>query len=354
VPWFISQLSQENFKALLSGWIEGDGNIDKTGRVRVSTSDPGLAGRMFAILLAKNYNISLHYKRPKKGKASFIFTFRKTEKPQRISVRRIYKNQDDLVYDLQLATVDSYLTTFLTLHNSKIKNLKEIDVMVWEPVQKKTKEGKPLPVWMYISVFQIPKAEDKNWYPPDVVEWKGKFFAKIGRTYGTKVKAKRGDIITVMPIRIREYRKDGKRRVTWMFPNFKEKRPEKKEPDTWTTVQRLIRLGTGPAPVRKSLSLMSATEFEEFLDLSVKPITVEFEVCPYHHVFGLCPMLPRFGPHPRLKEKLVKRIRIEQLQFPIKCILAFYYRCYYAKDYYYDFEDVTLEQKIREYEAKLK
>jgi len=39
----------------------------------------------------------------------------------------------------------------------KIKNLKEIDVMVWEVIPKREKEtGRPLPIWVYECYFEIP------------------------------------------------------------------------------------------------------------------------------------------------------------------------------------------------------
>ena len=96
----------------------------------------------------------------------------------------------------------------------KIKNLKEIDVLVLGVVQKKTKEGKKLPVYMYECYIEIPKEKVDEWYPKDVKEVDGHYYAYIGRTYGTSVKVKEGSIITVMPIRIRFYQRNRKTRVS--------------------------------------------------------------------------------------------------------------------------------------------
>jgi len=88
----------------------------------------------------------------------------------------------------------------------KLKNLKEIDVMVWDVVEKKSKKtGKPLGNYMYVSVYLVPEDRVKEFQPSNIVEYRGKHYAIIGRSYATNVKCKRGDIITVMPIRIRKY-----------------------------------------------------------------------------------------------------------------------------------------------------
>ena len=88
----------------------------------------------------------------------------------------------------------------------KLKNLKEIDVMVWDVIEKKRKEtGEPLGNYMYVSVYLVPEDRVKEFQPSNIVEYKGKHYAIIGRSYATNVKCKRGDIITVMPIRIRKY-----------------------------------------------------------------------------------------------------------------------------------------------------
>ena len=228
---------------------------------------------------------------------------------------------------------------------AKLKNMKEIDVMVWNVVQKKKKTGEPLPQYMYDCVFEIRPSDVKDWYPQDVVEWKGKVYAKIGRTYATATKCKRGDIITVVVIRVREYEKDGKKRVTWMFPIFVEKRTDKKEPDTITTVNRLIKIGTGPSPEKKSLEKMSDEELEEYL--STPNVVIRLRLCPYYKDPRICPMCLRFGYYPRYKE-LSKKALVEVLKYPIECILAWYYRCYYCKGYYYGFKEVTLEDKLIE------
>jgi len=194
---------------------------------------------------------------------------------------------------------------------AKMKNLKEIDVMVWQVHEKKTAEGRPLGVFMYDSVYQIPaEQKDRFW---GAVEWKGKWYAPIGRSYGTKVRARKGDIITVMPIRIRRYEKQGKIVYTWMFPWFKEKKPEKKEPDTLTTVKRLERIGTAPL-----------SRIHRLHRLAICPFYLNETICLFKNWF----MIPR----------------LSHLRFPIKCTFAYEYRCPYCKPYYYSKDEDTTDE----------
>jgi len=201
----------------------------------------------------------------------------------------------------------------------KLKNLKEIDVMVWDVVEKKRKEtGEPLGNYMYVSVFLIPEDKVDDFPKNKVVEYKGKHYAIIGRSYATDVKCKRGDIITVMPIRIREYKtKDGKRFFTWMFPYFKEKRTDKKEPDTLTTVERIAKLGTRPAELSKE-------------------IVIDLELCPFSEDKSVCPLKMIFGK-PRYDE--LTKLKIQYLRFPVACPIASVYRCVFLKSYYYGYKE---------------
>ena len=200
----------------------------------------------------------------------------------------------------------------------KLKNLKEIDVMVWDVIEKKSKEtGKPLGNYMYVSVYLIPEDRVKEFQPSNVVEYKGKHYAIIGRSYATNVKCKRGDIITVMPIRIRKYvDKQGRIKYTWMFPFFKEKRTDKKEPDTLTTVERIAKLGTRPAKLSGE-------------------IVIDLELCPYSQDESICPLKKIFG-RPRYHELAV--IKVQQLKYPVACPLANIFRCVYLKGYYYGYK----------------
>jgi ribonuclease BN (tRNA processing enzyme) len=214
----------------------------------------------------------------------------------------------------------------------KIKNLKEIDVMVIGIKQKKEKAtGRPLPTYMYECVIAIPKDKVKEWYPEDIYEKDGKFYAYIGLTYGTKVKCKVGDIITVMPIRIRFYKKDGKTRVTWMFPLFKEKKPEKKEPDPLDVAEKLAKLGTRPAQLE---------ELETIIRVYLKP-------CPFYSDWDICPLRKRYGIRRAIQNLAI--VEEQVLKYPIMCPLARIFKCPYLKDYYYGYIGVKYHPELSEY-----
>jgi len=210
----------------------------------------------------------------------------------------------------------------------KLKNLKEIDVMVWDKEEKKrTKTGEPMGNYMYISVYLIPENKVNEFQKDNVVEYRGKHYAIIGKTYATDVKCKRGDIITVMPIRIRKYvNEDGKMKYTWMFPLFKEKRADKTEPDTLTTVERIAKLRTRPAP--KDIRSLSMEELE-----SIEPeVIIRLPPCPFSEDKRICPLKQIFIK-PRNEE--LTKVKIEHLKYPIACPLANIYKCVYVKGYYY-------------------
>jgi len=197
---------------------------------------------------------------------------------------------------------------------AKIKNLKSIDVMVWDRIAKKEKEtGRELDQYMYDCVFLIP-CKDKDKFAK-VKEWKGKCYAYIGRTYATAEKNERGDIIEVLVGRIREYSEDDKIYFTWMFPKYREKRPEKKEPDTLDTVRKLAKIGPG------------------FLEELSEDQIIRLKPCPYYDNPEICRLKLIFG-RPRYEEL---RVKLERLKFPIICPLASMYKCVYLKKYYYGF-----------------
>ena len=207
----------------------------------------------------------------------------------------------------------------------KLKNLKEIDVMVWNVVQKKTKEGKPLDQYMYDCVFLVDKKSAMKIDPDHLVEYKGKLYSLIGRTYATAIKCKRGDIITVAPVRIRWYSEDTKGHYTWMFPVFIEKRTDKKDPDTITTVERIAKVGTAPLSILEELS---------------EVVTINLELCPFWRDLSICPLRKIFGRRRASlvpKEEELSIVRIQYLRFPVLCPLAYIYRCQYLKDYYYSY-----------------
>jgi len=188
--------------------------------------------------------------------------------------------------------------------------------MVWERVPKREKKtGRPLPVYMYECVFEIPPAMRDKFL--ELIEWKDRYFVRIGRSYATAEKCERGDIITILPIRIREYidEKTGKSIITWMFPKFKEKKPEKERPDTWDTVKKIMALGTAPP--------------ETLSDV------IKLPLCPFFNIQDLCPFTGKFFI-PRQTEMK----KIQYLKYPIKCYLAYIYRCPCVKPYYYGIKEV--------------
>lgn len=208
-----------------------------------------------------------------------------------------------------------------TNQQAKFKNLKEVDLLVYKVVQKRdSKTGKPIPgQYMYEVAFGIPaNRKDEFW---GAFEWNGKWYAPLGRTYSTAVKCEVGDIVTVLPIRIREYQRDGKRAFTFMFPTFKEKHPSKKEPDGLVVIERLAEVGTGPLPEEEALTL---------------------EPCPYFDHPQACPLYsqvayPMNPPTPA-----------ERAGLPIRCLLSLEYKCRYAKPYYWEEEPREIDENIDE------
>ncbi len=206
---------------------------------------------------------------------------------------------------------------------AKIKNMKSVDVMVWNRIQKKGQEGQ----WVYETVYQIPcnrKGEFKQTY-----DYQGKCFAYLGKTFGTNVKCERGDIIEVLVGRIRKYETKTKDKIyyTWMFPKFKEKREEKTVPDNLGTIEKIAKVGPG------------VTKLHEL------SYSVRLRLCPYYTNLDICRLRAIFG-RPRYDE--LSAIKFEHLKFPVICPLASLYRCRYLKKYYYgeaefDPKDFVLE-----------
>ncbi len=218
----------------------------------------------------------------------------------------------------------------------KIKNLKEIDVIVLGIKEKKSKKtGEPLGTYMYECYIRIPPEEVKNWYPQDLKEYNGKVYAKIGMSYGTSVKCKIGDIVTIMPIRIRFYTKNGKKRVTWMFPYFKEKKPEKKDADPLSVAEKIAKLGTGPPPEQ--------LDWEQDLETVIR---IRMVTCPFYADYTICPLRKRFG----IRRAIMNLARVEEevLKYPVMCPLASIFKCPYLKPYYYGFIGIKYYPELSE------
>jgi len=219
----------------------------------------------------------------------------------------------------------------------KIKNLKEIDVIVWKIVEKKKKTtGEGLGNYMYWCAFSVPSNKMKKIRESDIVTVKGKKYVNIGRSYATDEKVNIGDIITVMPIRVRKFEtRDGKIYYTWMFPLYKEKKPEKTEPDSITTVERLVKVGTKPVSLSED---------------NIEHIVINLEKCPYYKDENVCPLKHKFVS-PR--DELSYTLEVERLKYPINCPLAWYFKCRYLKPYYYEISTVELDELVGELVSNL-
>jgi len=235
--------------------------------------------------------------------------------------RAVNGSEGVVMKDLQFKYPVKYSGESRTEDMCKIKNLKEIDVIVLGIKQKKTKEGRLLPTYMYESYVWLPEKEVSNWDPNHIKEYQGKKYLRIGMSYSTNVKAKIGDIITVMPVLINVEERKGKKYLSWMFPFFKEKRTDKDKPDPLDVALKIAKLGTKPLPEH-------LTELEDY-------IRIEMDKCPYFNDLSICPLLKRFG----LKRAYMNLAYIEEevLKYPVMCPLARIFKCRYLKSYYYGF-----------------
>jgi len=252
---------------------------------------------------------------------------------------------------------------------SKFKNVKDIDVIVFSSIEKREKEtGRGLKNWMYWAAFEIPcrlaekfpklEVKTNKWGEEvpnvgGVWRWKGKCYSIIGRSYATKERVRRGEIITVRTVRIRKFGKNGKIWYTWMFPVYGGKRPEKKEADTLTTVQRIERVGSAPLSKEAMKVLKTETELteEELLALTEKEFKLNLELCPFWEQILVCPVRHNFDVsrwQPR-EEDYRDAIR---LKLPLSCSLGEIFRCPFVKRYYYEEEKSLSNVSIEEIEVE--
>ena len=215
---------------------------------------------------------------------------------------------------------------------SKYKNLKEIDCIVYDRHQV-VREGKPVGVYNYkVAVGPVPKDRIKEFSKDALVEIKGKVYAKIGTTYNEPTKLEKGDIITVAPVMVtKEVDEEGKISYHWMFPETIGPRPGKKEPDSLEFVERVIRAGRNPLKGE----LMLGGE---------KPIFIWLDWCPYQDDERVCILKRRMGKKFGLEEeKSPEELALvfkEYLRYPIRCPLAFKYKCPWVKPYYWGWKVV--------------
>ena len=205
---------------------------------------------------------------------------------------------------------------------AKLKNLKEIDVMVQKVVRKKTKEGKELDQYLYECVFSVPCAGIEKYREKDVVRQGGKCYLYIGRSYATGEKVSAGTIIVVRPIRIGEF-KDLKDKIyfTWMFPYYDGRHASKTEPDSIDVVKKLVAVSTGPHKLNQDKMVFRLSE------------------CPFSKDEKVCPLKERFrGPRDNLS-----MLKVEYLKFPIVCRFSNHYRCCFVKSYYYGYKTFEVD-----------
>jgi len=204
---------------------------------------------------------------------------------------------------------------------AKLKNLKELDVMVLRP--HLVRGTKDVFTWQGV-VGPIPEKDLNKYRERDIMEFKGKKYLRIGTCYNVKGKKPEGSILTVMPIRIERSEEDGKVFYTWMFPKAGLWRPEKREPDPIDVVEKLSKLGTRP--------------YERTEKADEKVIEIKLPLCPEKYAFNkdICPLIDRIKilVDGVWKSKDVK-LRVQELKYPVDCKLANYYRCRRVKPYYY-------------------
>jgi len=192
----------------------------------------------------------------------------------------------------------------------KIKNLKDICVMVFDP--HKVRGTKDVYTYeAYIGPLTDQELKE-GWDPKDLREWKGKVYLHIGTTYNLKGKVPEGSIVEVTPMKVMETVRGKYRYISWEFPRVKTPRPDKKEPDDLAYARKLVKLGTKP--------LLKAV----FLLLQPCPYAGDPEKCPLSHKIQII-------------ESKSEEIYVERLRYPVPaCPLAASYRCPYLKGYYYE------------------
>lgn len=233
---------------------------------------------------------------------------------------------------------------------AKFKNLKDVDVLVFSSEEKRrTKTGKGLDNWVYWCAFRIPcnmigkfpeLKVTKNEFNEEVPNVGGTFkyenecYSIIGKSYGTKVKAKKGDVVTVKPVRVRKFEtREGKIFYTWMFPLFGEKREKDKPVDTLTKIERIEKVGSAPIleKMRVLLEKKDLSEDEFWQVLKGDEDLISLKTCPFWKDDEICPLKNRFAhPMDYLSRKKM------YLRFPVACPFAEHFKCRYVKEYYYD------------------
>lgn len=147
-----------------------------------------------------------------------------------------------------------YPLTGSTSEWAKIKTIKEYDAIVLEVNQIKTG------TYNYDVGILVSEKEKEKY--SNIVEFEGKNYIKIGKTYNTVLKAQKGNIITVGVIEIKIIEENGKIKITHDNPIVRNLKPEKKEPDGVPTMERLARAGRGKLKKESDLQQISCKEIE--------------------------------------------------------------------------------------------
>jgi len=167
---------------------------------------------------------------------------------------------------------------------AKWKMIKELTVKVIG-IRRKVVSGKPTDTFLYRGAFLKDKSLEPFYSqhilgPKDMQEeseWEMGLGFKRGRpgdqayaeTYGSNVKAKIGDLLTVLPIHILKFQgKDGKERFAWMFPRVRNVETAKDKPDSLEDVEGIVAMSEGSAKMKLEDFLINLTE-------DMFPITIE-------------------------------------------------------------------------------
>jgi len=314
IPLWVCSLPDDLFSSFLAGLIEADGyDADRTAIV---TSSASLAGRLYIAMLKHGYDawIGVHWPR-RSDKLAYRLTigrrklsFAESSDSVKVSKVKIEKlsrsHMPRLLYDFEIENENSYCAPYITLHNSKLKRVREVAVMIvgrmkkaasWKeagltPPKRKLEGDEALKAykklqeksrtWIFRCALKgkggkglVPLVSQNiltkgmmqvKWNPTLAKpQWTGLEDPRLwemmegvpepqlgeyayANTYGKAFDKppELGDIITVRVERLLEFKgKDGKKYLTWMHPRVAELRPERKEegPDSVDDIKEMLR-----------------------------------------------------------------------------------------------------------------
>ena len=203
---------------------------------------------------------------------------------------------------------------------AKCKKVYEVDCLVLDK-KKIQKNGKTV-AYQYVCGLLVPAKDVPKFYSKDLVQVRGKYYYKLGKTYNTSINVSIGSILTVTPGWLNVEEVEGKLKLHWVYPIVEYPRPEKNEADdVWTAIKLFKERRIG--------------KLEKQLDAVIEVLPV----CPHFRT----PECPYF-------EELTKRF-IQRIVFPYTCKWMGQYRCPYVKDYFYiivDPDKVKIDVKRRD------